>query len=112
MKSRVIFLLLTVVVWAAVAAAQQLVGSGKTDPSAVKAVTPAKTTPAAKTPVYRPKAVKPLDADQAYKANCSRCHLEPRKFSERKMATIMRHMQVRANMTAEEAQAVLRYLTK
>lgn len=53
-----------------------------------------------------------VDGDDAYKANCSRCHLPPRKFSERKMATIMRHMRVRANLTQPEADAILAYLTK
>lgn len=60
----------------------------------------------------KPKAAKELDADEAYKANCSRCHPAPRKYSERKMATIMRHMRVRANLTEDETEAILRYLTK
>lgn len=108
MKGRILILLVMVASWAAMAVGQQLTSTPKSDAAAAK---PVKTT-AGKAPVYRPKVVKPVDGDQAYKANCGRCHLEPRKFSERKMATIMRHMQVRANMPAEEAQAILRYLTK
>ena len=53
-----------------------------------------------------------LTADSAYKSNCMRCHGEPRKFSERAMKTIMRHMRVRANLTDEETQLILEYLTK
>jgi|RhiMetdeSRZDD1v2_1073273.scaffolds.fasta_scaffold376008_2 hypothetical protein len=53
-----------------------------------------------------------VDGDQAYKANCLRCHWEPRKFSEREMVTIMRHMRVRANLTSEETEAILKYLTR
>ncbi len=53
-----------------------------------------------------------IDPDQAYRANCSRCHAKPRRLPDREMATIMRHMRVRANLTAEEAEAILRYLTR
>ena len=53
-----------------------------------------------------------FDPDDAYKANCTRCHLAPRRFPERKMATIMRHMRVRANLTEEEAKGILRFLTE
>ncbi len=53
-----------------------------------------------------------FDPDDAYKSNCTRCHLAPRRFPERKMATIMRHMRVRANLTEEEAKGILRFLTE
>ncbi len=53
-----------------------------------------------------------FNADLAYKANCTRCHVAPRKFSERATVTIMRHMRVRANLTQEEAEAILQYLTQ
>lgn len=60
-----------------------------------------------------PKPVEPsLSGAAVYKANCIRCHGEPRKFSDRAMKTIMRHMRVRANMTEQETQVVLEYLTK
>lgn len=61
-----------------------------------------------------PRTEKPvtIDADEVYKANCSRCHLAPRKFSERKMATIMLHMRRHAYLTRDEADAVLQYLTR
>jgi len=58
------------------------------------------------------KASNTVDPDQAYKAHCARCHLAPRKFPEGKTVTIMRHMRVRANLTDEEAEAILRYLTR
>lgn len=108
MRNRILILLVMIAGWAAMAVAQQLADSAKSDPARAKA--PKTTT--AKAPVYKAKVTKPVDGDQAYKANCSRCHLEPRKFSERKMATIMRHMQVRANLPADETEAILRYLTK
>ena len=58
------------------------------------------------------KKIKVINADQAYKANCSRCHGAPHKFSDRVMSTIMRHMRVRANLTQDETQAILKYLTE
>ena len=53
-----------------------------------------------------------FSADDAYKANCTRCHSELPKVSERQMKTIIRHMRVRANMTSDEAKAILEYMTQ
>ena len=53
-----------------------------------------------------------LSADDAYKQNCTRCHSEVPPVSARRTKTIVRHMRVRANITAEEAQAILQYLTQ
>jgi len=51
-----------------------------------------------------------VDPDDAYKNNCMRCHAAVRQYSPRQTATIVTHMRVRANMTAEETQAILQYL--
>jgi hypothetical protein len=53
-----------------------------------------------------------VSADDAYKQNCTRCHSEVPPVSARRTKTIVRHMRVRANITAEEAQAILQYLTQ
>ena len=53
-----------------------------------------------------------VSADDAYKQNCTRCHSEVPPASTRRTKTIVRHMRVRANITAEEAQAILQYLTQ
>jgi hypothetical protein len=53
-----------------------------------------------------------VDPGRAYLANCTRCHVEPRKLSERETATVMLHMRVRANLTAEETEAIRRYLSQ
>jgi hypothetical protein len=58
----------------------------------------------------RPK--KTVDPDDAYKNNCMRCHSAVRHYSPRMTATIVNHMRVRANMTEEETQAILEYLTE
>jgi hypothetical protein len=51
-----------------------------------------------------------VDPDGAYKNNCMRCHSAVRRYSPRMTATIVTHMRVRANMTAEETRAILQYL--
>jgi len=51
-------------------------------------------------------------ADQAYKSNCTRCHAEVPKLDPRQTKTIVRHMRVRANITHDEAEAILQYLNK
>ena len=51
-----------------------------------------------------------IDADDAYKNNCMRCHAAVQSYSPSQTATIVRHMRVRANLTEEESQAILRYL--
>ncbi len=57
-------------------------------------------------------AKKAIDPDEAYKNNCMRCHSAVRQYSPRMTATIVAHMRVRANLTAEETQAILQYLTE
>ena len=51
-----------------------------------------------------------FSADDAYKQNCTRCHAEVPKLDPKRSNTIMRHMRVRANLTKDEAQAILDYL--
>jgi len=51
-------------------------------------------------------------ADQAYKSNCTRCHAEVPKMGSRRTKTIVQHMRVRANLTQDEAEAILEYLNK
>ena len=53
-----------------------------------------------------------FSADDAYKQNCTRCHSEVPPVSARRTKTVVRHMRVRANITADEAQAILQYLTQ
>ena len=53
-----------------------------------------------------------LSGDQAYRANCTRCHSELPKLQPRAMKTVLMHMRVRANIPKDEAQAILDYLTR
>ena len=52
------------------------------------------------------------DGEQRFRANCGRCHAAPQKFPPRMMATIVRHMRVRATITDEEMRLILHYMTQ
>lgn len=53
-----------------------------------------------------------LEGERAYHANCGRCHMAPPKFAPRAMATIIRHMRVRATITDQEMKVILHYMTQ
>ncbi len=117
MKSRILVLSIMMTVWVAVGVAQQPAKvakveevSGKTQVTEVVLV-PAASHEQAQATITK-KATTAFDPNDAYKSNCTRCHLAPRRFPERKMATIMRHMRVRANLTEEEAKGIFRFLTE
>lgn len=50
------------------------------------------------------------DGQQVFNQNCSRCHNEPQGFSPRISGTVVRHMRVRAGLSKEDEQALLRFL--
>lgn len=52
-----------------------------------------------------------LEGEKRYRANCGRCHQPPRKFTPREMATIVRHMRVRAMLTEDDMRYLLYYMT-
>jgi mono/diheme cytochrome c family protein len=53
-----------------------------------------------------------VEGEQRFRANCGRCHATPQKFPPRMMATIMRHMRVRATITDDDMRLVLYYMTQ
>ena len=53
-----------------------------------------------------------VQGEQRFRANCGRCHAAPQKFPPRMMATIVRHMRVRALITDEDMRLVLFYMTQ
>jgi cytochrome c5 len=53
-----------------------------------------------------------VQGEQRFQANCGRCHAAPQKFPPRMMATIVRHMRVRATITDEDMRLVLFYMTQ
>jgi mono/diheme cytochrome c family protein len=75
--------------------------------------------PSAKKDATTPAVAHTYDADamrvqgeQRYRANCGRCHAAPQKFPPRMMATVLRHMRVRATITDEDMRLVLFYMSQ
>jgi cytochrome c5 len=60
----------------------------------------------------RPEFSPRIEGERRFRQNCGRCHLAPQKYPPRMMATILRHMHVRATITDEDAKAILRYMTE
>lgn len=48
--------------------------------------------------------------ERKFQANCSRCHNAPEQLSQRISGTVVRHMRVRASLSAEDERDILRYL--
>jgi cytochrome c5 len=74
--------------------------------------TAAKPSSAVTPAVARTAAEDRLEGEKRFRANCSRCHQTPHKFSPRAMATILRHMRVRATLTDEDARLILKYMSQ
>jgi len=57
-------------------------------------------------------AKKQLTGAELYAVNCNRCHPEryPTEFTAAQWKTIMLEMRVRANLPADQAKAILKYL--
>jgi mono/diheme cytochrome c family protein len=89
-----------------IAQAQSSGASGS--PSATGAKPASAVTPA----VVRTPAEDRLEGEKRFRDNCSRCHQTPHKFSPRAMATILRHMRVRATLTDEDARLILKYMSQ
>ena len=53
-----------------------------------------------------------MEGEKRFHANCGRCHAAPQKFPPRMMATVLRHMRVRATITDEDMRLVLLYMTQ
>lgn len=53
-----------------------------------------------------------LEGEKRFHANCGRCHVAPHRFPPRAMATIIRHMRVRALITDEDMKYILSYMTQ
>jgi cytochrome c5 len=53
-----------------------------------------------------------FEGEKRFRSNCGRCHAAPPKFPPRTMATIVRHMRVRATITDQDMRLILRYMTE
>jgi cytochrome c5 len=50
------------------------------------------------------------DGGRKFDANCSRCHNAPEQLSPSLTGTVVRHMRVRANLSAQDEKDILRFL--
>jgi cytochrome c5 len=75
----------------------------------------AQTSPTPKSTTAKP-ATKPVPTKQTdvgqrkFDANCGRCHSFPQTLSPSITGTVVRHMRVRANLSAEDEKDILRFL--
>lgn len=53
-----------------------------------------------------------VEGEKRFHNNCGRCHVAPHKFPPRVMATVIRHMRVRALITDEDMKYILSYMTQ
>jgi len=53
-----------------------------------------------------------VEGERRFHANCGRCHAAPQKFPPRMMATVLRHMRVRATITGEDRRMISYYMTQ
>ena len=72
---------------------------------------PQEPTPAAKPADAAQRPASPDNAGAAkFKQNCARCHQAPQGFSPRIAGTILRHMRVRASLSAQDERDILHFL--
>lgn len=48
--------------------------------------------------------------EQKFRTNCGRCHNPPEQISPRIAGSVLRHMRVRAMLSKEDEQEILKYL--
>ena len=48
--------------------------------------------------------------ERKFQANCSRCHTAPEQLSPSITGTVVRHMRVRASLSAQDEKDILRFL--
>jgi cytochrome c5 len=83
----------------------------------IAAILPLMAQPVASTPASQVEPVKSTkhpapssDGERVFQQNCSRCHDAPQSFSPRISGTVIRHMRVRASLSAQDEKALLKFL--
>jgi hypothetical protein len=66
--------------------------------------------PSRTTPSKRSLKVQQDPGERAFYANCGRCHKPPDQLSPRISSTVVRHMRVRASLSAADEKAILKFL--
>jgi cytochrome c5 len=52
----------------------------------------------------------PTEGEKRFQINCGRCHNSPEDISPREARAVVRHMRVRAMLTAEDEKLILEFL--
>ena len=52
----------------------------------------------------------PSEGEKRFRTNCGRCHNPPEAISPREARAVVRHMRVRAMLSAEDEKLILEYL--
>jgi cytochrome c5 len=73
-----------------------------------QAAKPPKDAPAATSAQHATAPTNP--GERAFQANCGRCHNPPEQLSPRITGTVLRHMRVRALLSAQDERDILKYL--
>jgi cytochrome c5 len=66
--------------------------------------------PPAKPPAKAQSADQSNVGQQKFDANCSRCHSAPQQLSPALTGTVVRHMRVRASLSAQDEKDILKFL--
>jgi len=61
-------------------------------------------------PAATAKAANQPDGGRKFDANCGRCHSAPEQLSPSITGTVVRHMRVRASLSAQDEKDILKYL--
>jgi mono/diheme cytochrome c family protein len=101
---RILFVIVILILAAVVGAAE----SGNKAPASNTATAAAAAT---QTAAQTSAAIR-VEGEKRFRTNCGRCHMPPHKFPPRMMATIVRHMRVRALITDEDMRYILAYMTE
>jgi cytochrome c5 len=64
--------------------------------------------PKSSSPVHT--AASSSEGEKRFQENCGRCHQAPQELSPREVKAVVRHMRVRAMLSAEDEQLILKYL--
>jgi mono/diheme cytochrome c family protein len=51
-----------------------------------------------------------VEGEKRFAANCGRCHQPPQDISPREVKAVLRHMRVRAMLSAEDERLILKFL--
>jgi cytochrome c5 len=101
-------ILAVILILAAIVAAESGKNSSASNSTAPSVIVPSGAVPST---AAQNRAVR-VEGEKRFRTNCGRCHMPPHKFPPRMMATIVRHMRVRALITDEDMRYILAYMTQ